>query len=113
VSDSELRALYENAACFVYPSFYEGFGFPPLEAMACGCPVIVSKASSLPEVCGDAALYCDPKNSKDIAEKIQRVVHDETLRAEMRKKGLARAELYSWERCAKETMAVIQKVLEG
>ncbi|MEO0855017.1 MAG: glycosyltransferase family 1 protein, partial [Cyanobacteria bacterium J06648_11] len=71
VSDAQLRALYENARGFIYPSFYEGFGLPPLEAMSCGCPVIVSQAASLPEVCGDAALYCDPHDPGDIADKMQ------------------------------------------
>jgi glycosyltransferase involved in cell wall biosynthesis len=76
VNDGELRALYEGAACFVYPSLYEGFGLPALEAMACGCPVIVSAAASLPEVCGDAALYCDPLDPESIARQIRRLMSD-------------------------------------
>lgn len=111
VSDSELRALYENAVCLVYPSFYEGFGLPPLEAMACGCPVIVSNAASLPEVCGDAALYCDPHSVEDIAEKIKEMVTNEALRNELRQKGLERAKQFTWERCARETVGVIERVL--
>ncbi|MDD2307881.1 MAG: glycosyltransferase family 1 protein, partial [Prolixibacteraceae bacterium] len=79
VSDAELHALYSNATCFVFPSIYEGFGLPPLEAMACSCPVIVSTAASLPEVCGDAALYCDPYSPADIAEKINRLIDDSAL----------------------------------
>lgn len=113
VSDSELRALYENAVCLVYPSFYEGFGLPPLEAMACGCPVIVSNAASLPEVCGDAALYCDPHSVEDIAEKIKEMVTNEALRNELRQKGIERAKQFTWERCARETISIIEKVLDS
>lgn len=113
ISDGELRALYENAACFVYPSFYEGFGLPPLEAMACGCPVIVSQGSSLPEVCGNAALYCDPESPGDIAEKVKMVLGNEGLREELRKKGSMQVLQFSWERCARETLAVIEEVLSS
>jgi glycosyltransferase involved in cell wall biosynthesis len=109
VSDGELKALYEAAACFVYPSFYEGFGLPPLEAMACGCPVIVSRAASLPEVCGDAALYCDPTDPRDIAKQMSDLVFDDGLRARLRQRGLERAQQFSWERCARETWAVIEE----
>jgi glycosyltransferase involved in cell wall biosynthesis len=111
ITDEELRALYERAKCFIYPSFYEGFGLPPLEAMACGCPVIVSNATSLPEVCGDAALYVDPYSPEDIAEKIKLLLSDDKLREELRRKGLERAKMFSWEKCAKETLKVIEGVL--
>lgn len=111
VTDEELKALYEQAAGFTYPSFYEGFGLPPLEAMACGCPVIVSNAASLPEVCGDAALYVDPYSPEDIAEKIQLLISDNKLREELRRKGLERAKKFSWEKCAKEMIKVIEEVL--
>lgn len=107
----ELIKLYRSASCFVFPSFYESFGFPPLEAMACGCPVIVSNAGSLPEVCGDAAVYCDPYNVNDIVEKIMQVITNETLQEELRQKGMAQAKKFSWERCARETFAVIEKIL--
>ncbi|WP_020619922.1 glycosyltransferase family 4 protein [Paenibacillus daejeonensis] len=96
VSDSELKALYEHAGCFIYPSFYEGFGLPPIEAMSCGCPVIVSQAASLPEVCGPHAIYCDPHQYTDLAEKIQQVMGDEALRHSLRERGLAHAEGYRW-----------------
>jgi glycosyltransferase involved in cell wall biosynthesis len=96
VTDGELRALYESAMCFVYPSFYEGFGLPPLEAMHCGCPVIVSNRASLPEVCGSAALYCDPDRPSDIAHQLRRVLTSRQLRAELREAGHARAKLFSW-----------------
>jgi glycosyltransferase involved in cell wall biosynthesis len=100
VSEGELRALYESAACFVYPSLYEGFGLPPLEAMACGCPVIASHASSIPEVCGEAALYCDPRNPSDIADKIQRLMGNPALRNQLRVKGRERSAMFSWESSA-------------
>ncbi|TVY01126.1 glycosyltransferase family 4 protein [Cohnella terricola] len=112
VNDSELRALYESADCFIYPSYYEGFGLPPLEAMASGCPVIVSDAASLPEVCGDAALYCDPHSPKNIAEKIRQLMNDPDLRDKLRTKGLKRAKQFTWEKCASETMTVIREVLK-
>ena len=96
VSDSELKALYEHAGCFIYPSFYEGFGLPPIEAMSCGCPVIVSQAASLPEVCGPHAIYCDPHQYTDLAEKIHQVMGDEALRDSLRERGLAHAEGYRW-----------------
>jgi glycosyltransferase involved in cell wall biosynthesis len=111
VTDNELKALYQHAACFVYPSFYEGFGLPPLEAMACGCPVIVSNTSSLPEVCGDAALYCDPHDPSDIAEKIRLVIHDSNLREQMQIKVLKRSSIFSWERCAREIWSIIEGVI--
>jgi glycosyltransferase involved in cell wall biosynthesis len=111
VTDGELKALYEKALCFVYPSFYEGFGLPPLEAMTCGCPVIVSNAASLPEVCGDAALYVDPYSPEDIAEKIKLLLSNDRLREELRRKGLERAKMFSWEKCVQETLKVIEEVL--
>ncbi len=113
VSEGELRALYEGATGFVHPAFYEGFGLPPLEAMACGCPVIVSNAASLPEVCGDAALYCDPHSPQDIADKIQRLMSDPDLREKLRQKGLRRAEKFSWNECAVRTLAVIKEMLSA
>jgi glycosyltransferase involved in cell wall biosynthesis len=111
VSNEELKALYEHASCFVYPSLYEGFGLPPLEAMACGCPVIVSNAASLPEVCGDAALYVDPHDPKTIAAQLEHLVSNESLQRELRQKGLERAKQFSWEKGANETLEVIQNLL--
>lgn len=107
VSDRELRALYEKAACFIYPSLYEGFGLPPLEAMACGCPVIVSGAASLPEVCGEAVLYCDPRNPADIADKIKLIMNDCAMRDGLRLKGLERSGKFSWEACVRQLLAII------
>lgn len=111
VSDDELAALYEQASCFIYPSLYEGFGLPPLESMSRGCPAIVASAGSLPEVCQDAVLYCDPRDPRDIAEKISRMMSDARLRADYRMRGVAHAKLYTWERCARETLSAIEKVL--
>lgn len=110
VSDGELRVLYEQALCFVYPSLYEGFGLPPLEAMACGCPVIVSNTSSLPEVCGDAAIYCDPRDPKDIASKIEQLVKDKTLQQTLRQKGLERAKQFSWVKTVQQTLTIIDEL---
>lgn len=112
VTDGELRALYENAACFVFPSLYEGFGLPPLEAMACGCPVVVSGAASLPEVCGEAAVYCNPHKSADIARKIHMIMHYPKLREDLRQKGLKRARHFTWEKTARKTLAVIKEILQ-
>lgn len=109
VSDGELRSLYENADCFVYPSLYEGFGLPPLEAMTCGCPVIVSGTASMPEVCDDAVIYCDPHDPKDISEKIRRLMESADLRAYLRRKGSRRAKLFSWEKSARVALDVIEE----
>ena len=110
VSDSELRALYENAACFVYPSFYEGFGFPPLEAMTCGCPAVVSRTASLPEVCGDAVLYCNPSQPEDIARQIRWLLEDPERRTDFRERGLIRARSFTWERASSALLSVLEQV---
>lgn len=102
VSDQQLRALYEGAACFVFPSFYEGFGLPPLEAMCCGCPVIASDRASLPEVCGDAALYCDPDDPATLAAQLRRLLDSDALAAELRQAGRQRAAGFTWDRAARE-----------
>ena len=107
VTDAELRALYENAACFVYPSLYEGFGLPPLEAMTCGCPVVASRAASLPEVCGEAALYCDPADPHDIASRIQTVLEDARCSAELRRRGTERAAKFTWKNAARSLLALV------
>jgi len=107
VSDGELRALYEHAECFVFPSFYEGFGLPPLEAMHCGCPVVVSNRSSIPEICGDAAVYCDPGDPRDIAKQLRKVLTSDSLRDELREAGHMRSRLFSWKRAASKLDEVI------
>ena len=104
-----LRCFYESAAAFVFPSRYEGFGLPPLEAMACGTPVITSNVSSLPEVVGDAAVLINPENVFDIARGISEVLLDETLRAELIRRGHAQAARFSWERTAREALEIYRE----
>ncbi len=111
VADEDLPALYSAAEAFVFPSLYEGFGLPPLEAMACGTPVITSNASSLPEVVGDAAISVDPYDIDALAAAIGRVLGDAPLRAELRARGLARAAQFTWERAARETLGVYTEVV--
>ena len=111
VTDRELKALYQAATAFVFPSLYEGFGLPPLEAMSCGCPVVVARAASLPWVCGDAALYCDPHDPQDLAHKIRMVAGDRKLQAELRQRGPARARDFSWPQCARGTFRLLERVL--
>jgi glycosyltransferase involved in cell wall biosynthesis len=113
VNDAELKCLYEHAKCFIFPSFYEGFGLPPLEAMSCGCPVIVSNIPTLVELCGEAAVYCDPKDQKDIAEKIYSVFTNTNLYQSLRAKGYERVKLYSWKNCAIQTINVITTYNKG
>jgi glycosyltransferase involved in cell wall biosynthesis len=96
VTDAELRALYENAACFVFASLYEGFGLPPVEAMTCGCPVVVSNRASLPEVCGEAAVYVDPEDVGDVARRVADVLGAHTRQTELALAGRARANVLRW-----------------
>lgn len=112
ISDEDMISLYSMAEAYVMPSHYEGFGLGPLEAMASGCPVISAKNSSLPEVIGDAGLYYQTGNSRDLAKKITAVVTDKKLQTSLRDKGLAQAKKFSYETTAKETLAVFKKVLE-
>lgn len=109
VSDEHLPALYSGALAFIYVSLYEGFGLPPLEAMACGTPVLTSNVTSLPEVVGDAAFTVNPYDIDAIAEGIKRLVEDDNLRKELSQKGLARAKLFSWERTAEVTWSVLKE----
>lgn len=113
VTDEELRQLYVGARCHVHPALYEGFGLPPLEAMACGTPTVVSNTSSLPEVVGDAALTFDPNDWEEMAVAIRRLLIDDDLHAEMRHKGLQRAATFSWSRAAAETLELYQRVAQG
>jgi len=112
VPDEDLPAVYAGAHLCVQPSLYEGFGLPVLEAMACGTPVVCARASSLPEVGGDAARYFDPRDADDMARIIAAVWDDAGLRAEMRAAGLAQAARFSWDRAAAETMAVYEQTME-
>ena len=102
----DLALWYSAATAFVFPSLYEGFGLPVIEAMACGTPVVTSSTSSLPEVAGDAALLVDPEDPEALGEALVRLTTDEALRRDLSRRGLARARVFSWERTARETAAV-------
>ncbi len=110
-SPQELAELYRRAYLFVFPSLYEGFGFPPLEAMACGCPTVVSNTSSLPEVCGDASVYVEPENIESIAEGIQKSIEDSALREELVRRGLDRVKLFTWDRCVEGISLTFEETL--
>ncbi len=113
VSERELIALYSLAEMFAFPSFFEGFGIPPLEAMACGTPVITSNTSSLPEMAGDAAILVDPHDIHAIAEAINRLAEDVQLREELRQRGYKQAQRYTWSGAAAKMLAVYQQVSQG
>jgi glycosyltransferase involved in cell wall biosynthesis len=110
-SQEELVYLYNGAALFVFPSLYEGFGFPVLEAMACGTPVVSSNAGSLAEVCGEGGLQVDPQDEEALANAIEAVLSSPTLAADLRQRGFAQVARFSWERCAEETLAVYRRVV--
>jgi glycosyltransferase involved in cell wall biosynthesis len=110
ISDAQLRALYESAGCFVFPSFYEGFGIPPLEAMACGCPVIAGDIGALRETCGDAALFCDPADPSSIAERIEEIMAASELRQKFIERGRLHALGFRWSKTAAETWKILQAV---
>lgn len=109
VSDAQIKALYQSALCLVFASRYEGFGLPPLEAMVCGCPVITSHATSMPEVCGDAALYCDPDRPDTIATSIRLLITDPALRIKLIASGTERARLFSWEDSARKLLEIAHR----
>jgi glycosyltransferase involved in cell wall biosynthesis len=113
VPDKTLAVLYRLARAFVFPSLYEGFGLPPLEAMASGTPVITSNLSSLPEVVGDAALLIDPYDPSAIADAMRRVLLDSDLRDDLRQRGLRRVSEFSWERSVRRVRAIYEEVLAG
>jgi glycosyltransferase involved in cell wall biosynthesis len=110
VLDSELVCLYNLADLFVFPSLHEGFGLPPLEALACGTPVVCSNRASLPEVVGEAAIMVEPTDVKGLAQAMERVLTDPDLAQQLRGKGLERAPLFSWEKTARETLKVYEEV---
>jgi glycosyltransferase involved in cell wall biosynthesis len=109
--ENTLEFFYKNAKALVYPSKYEGFGLPVLEAMSLGCPVICSKVASIPEIGGDTVVYFNPYDVEDIKESIYKVIYSDDKRLEIRKKALKRAELFSWSKCANETVGVYKKLL--
>jgi len=109
--DTLLARLYAGALCFVYPSIYEGFGIPPLEAMQCDCPVVCCRSSSMPEVVGDAAEYFEPDEPDSLRAALERVVSSDLRREELRKLGRERCRQFSWDTCAQETLAVYRSLL--
>lgn len=113
LDERDLVAAYQEADVLVHPSLYEGFGFPPLEAMACGTPVVSSNRTSLPEVLGDAALFVDPESIEELSRAIARVLDDAPLRASLRQRGLEQAKRYTWQRAATETLDVYRAALEA
>lgn len=108
LGDEELRVLYSLASVFIFPSVHEGFGWPPLEAMACGCPVVTARRASLPEVCGDAVLYCDPEDPAQLAAAIRSVFSDADLRARLSQAGRVRAQQFSWTKTAQRLLELLQ-----
>ena len=110
VPDEDLPALYENGLSLVFPSFYEGFGLPPLEAMHYGCPAIVSKRASIPEVCGDAAYYINPDDSSSILSAMLQFWSDPSARADYIEKGKAQAHKFSWEKTGSKIIAEIERL---
>lgn len=113
VSKEDLRAYYCGAGCFVLPSLYEGFGFPPLESMACGCPVITSDSSSLPEIVGEAAIKVSPHDVGGLAVALEKVLTDQELRKSLVTKGVKHAANFSWEKAAEKTLEVYEEVEES
>jgi glycosyltransferase involved in cell wall biosynthesis len=113
VHEDELPGLYRAAEAFVYVSLYEGFGLPPLEAMACGTPVLASRVASIPEVCGDAAAYVDPLDPSDIAAGLEAVLTDAGLRSRLRAAGMARAAAFRWDTAARRTLEVFARTISA
>lgn len=110
VPDEDLPLIYNAADLFVFPSLYEGFGLPPLEAMACGTPVVTSNLSSLPEIVGEAGLLINPYYTKDLAEAIERVLKDEELKGAMIARGLVQVKKFSWRRAAEVILGAFNQV---
>jgi glycosyltransferase involved in cell wall biosynthesis len=111
VSEQKLLKLYREASLFVFPSTYEGFGFPPLEAMASRTPTLVAETASLPEICGDGVLYFDPYDESELAEKIARVLNDQNLQNKLTERGYKRAQKYSWDSSATNHVNIIEEIL--
>ena len=113
VHDQDMPAIYSLAEILVFPSLYEGFGLPPLEAMACGTPVVTSNMTSIPEIAGAASVLVDPESPAEIAGAMEMVLSSTDLRADLIEKGLAHVATYSWRRCAEETRNLYQRVLSA
>jgi glycosyltransferase involved in cell wall biosynthesis len=111
VSDEDLAVLYKKAVALVLPSLSEGFGLPGLEAMAAGCPVLSSTSGALPEIYADAAIYFDPKNEAELIEKIREIKENREYRKKMIELGKDRAKMFSWDKCAEETLDVYKEIL--
>lgn len=111
VDDKDLSSIYSGATAFIYPSLYEGFGLPPLEAMQCGLPVITSNTSSLPEVVGDAGIIVDPKDEDSLCQAMLTLLSNGKLRTNLKQKGLERAKQFSWSKCADETIEIYKKIV--
>ncbi len=109
VADEDKPSLYSMAEAFLFPSLYEGFGFPPLEAMACGCPVLASRSSSLPEVLGEAALLLDPNRPEDWAEGMEMVIKELDLAQSLQEKGVERAKIFTWESAARNVFSILEE----
>lgn len=110
VPEEDISFLYKNASVFCFPSFAEGFGLPPLEAMYYGTPTVVSNTTSLPEVCGNASLYVNPNNEEEIAKQINKVLSDESFRESLILKGKSRIKSFSWEKAAKEVLTILKSI---
>jgi glycosyltransferase involved in cell wall biosynthesis len=111
LNDDQVHALYHRAHAYIFPSLFEGFGLPLLEAMAGGCPIVTSNISSMPEIAGDAALLIDPTNLEEMTEAIHAVCTDESLTEKLRMNGAMRIKQFSWEKCAEETKNVYSQIL--
>jgi glycosyltransferase involved in cell wall biosynthesis len=113
VPDEDLSAIYSGATAFIFPSLYEGFGLPVLEAMQCGTPVISSNSTSLPEVVGDAGILVDPTDQNQLCQAMLDVLTDEVLRESLKQKGLERAKQFSWKKCADQTVEIYKKIIDS
>ena len=113
VNENELTMLYQNADIFISPSIFEGFGFTPLEAMAAGTAVCVSRSTSHPEVCGDAALYFDPFDVDEIAEQLRKIIHDDTTKQNLIGRGFENVKRFDWQQSCKQTFDLYEKSLES